>query len=75
MGCRFLLKGIFPPIPGALSGSGIETESPECPALVNGFFTTVPLGNKFKFILGIDNLSKVISLLLLIFSIPLYLPI
>ena len=75
MGCHFLLRGLFPPIPGALSGPGIETESPACPALADGFFTTAELGNKFKFILRFDNLSKVISLLLLIFSVPLYPPI
>ena len=37
-------SGLLFPTPGDLSDPGIETASPESPALAGGFFITVPPG-------------------------------
>ena len=41
VGCHSLLQGSFPT-------QGLETRSPESPALAGGFFTTAPPGKPWK---------------------------
>ena len=43
------------PSPGDLPNLGIETTSPEFPALVGGFFITEPLGKPFTMIRSLVN--------------------